>query len=309
MLHAVIDIGTVTARLFIAEMRDGQPQEILRRSEFANLGVGVDETGYLKPEAIERTVCLVAQYLGEIEKLRQQDQDQEVKLTAVATSASRDAHNAQDLLDQLADFGVDLQVIAGEQEAAYCFAGASLGYTDENLLVSDIGGGSTELIAGQANRPPEYVHSFQIGCRRITERFLHTDPPALEELAKARAWCEEQFAGYFERLDQEGFNIDQFVAVAGTATSAASVSKRMEVYDRKQVHNTVITRDVLDEVAEQLASLTLEQRRQVTGLNPGRADVIVGGMVILQAVLGLTGKDSFTVSESDLLMGVVSTEA
>lgn len=304
MLYAVIDIGTVTGRLYVAEIDDGEVKELLRRSEFLNLGVGVDETGYLQPEAIERTGKLMAEYLAQIEQLRKPGQ--ELNLTAVATSASRDAENSQDLVDMLEDLGIHLSVIAGEQEAAYCFAGASAGRGDENLLVADIGGGSTELIAGRAGELPVHVHSFQLGCRRVTERFLHSDPPTAQELREARAWFEPQLATFFDRLEQSDFHIDRMIAVAGTATSTVSISKHMKVYDRTQVHNTYVSRETLDEVAALLASLPLEQRKQVVGLRPGRADVIVGGMIILQTVLDLAGTQGFTVSECDLLYGVVA---
>ena len=173
----------------------------------------------------------------------------------------------------------------------------------------DIGGGSTEVIAGRAGSRPDRSHSFNIGCRRVTEKFFAADPPGAGELERARAWVEEGMRPYFDELRGAGFAPERLVAVAGTAPTVVSIHERMEVYDTSRVHKAVITRPMLDGVADQLERVPLAQRERIVGLDPGRAPVIVAGMVILQTVLDLAGVDSFTVSESDILHGIILDEA
>ena len=305
--RAIIDLGTVTCRLMIGDLKpDGSPEVLYRSSEIVNLGEGVDANGYFLPEAMQRVDAAVASFVQTIDSFASPEEP--VEVLAVGTSACRDSSNTNELIQMLAAHGVNLQVISGEQEAGFCFVGASEGRQGSNLLVVDVGGGSTELIAGRAGQAPFFVHSFDIGSRRITERFLHSDPPTASEIAKARAWCTPQFADYFKQLEDRGFRIDCIVAVAGTATSLVSIDKAMEVYDRNQVHNACITRETLDALGARLASLTLEQRKHVVGLQPKRADVIVGGIAILQSVLDAASASEFTVSECDLLQGALCSD-
>ena len=217
--------------------------------------------------------------------------------------------NADEFVALLADAGITLTVVPGEREAALSFAGASCDFRGERLLVVDIGGGSTEVIAGRAGSRPDRSHSFNIGCRRVTEKFFAADPPGAGELERARAWVEEGMRPYFDELRGAGFAPERLVAVAGTATTVVSIHERMEVYDTSRVHKAVITRPMLDGVADQLERVPLAQRERIVGLDPGRAPVIVAGMVILQTVLDLAGVDSFTVSESDILHGIILDEA
>ena len=208
-------------------------------------------------------------------------------------------------LQRLADAGITLTVVPGEREAALSFAGASCDFAGERILVVDVGGGSTELVAGRAGEAPVQAHSFDIGCRRVTEKFLEADPPSDEELGRARAWIAEEMRSYFDDLGAGGFAPERVVAVAGTATSVVAVHERMAEYDSSRVHRSVVERAVLNEVYAQLASVGLDERRRTAGLDPGRAPVIVAGLVILQVVLDLAGMPSFTVSESDILHGIV----
>ena len=303
--YAAIDIGTVTCRMLVADIDDaGALHELRREYAITNLGEDVDATGMLKPEAMRRVAEVVARYRGILEECAPTD-GSPVTVTAVATSASRDAGNADEFVSMLADLGVTLAVVPGEREAALSFAGASCDFAGERLLVVDVGGGSTELVAGQAGGRPVQAHSFNIGCRRVTEKFLAADPPAAGELDRARAWIADGMRPYFEDLRASGFALERVVAVAGTATSVVAVHERMAEYDSSRVHRSVVERPVLDEVYAQLAGATLDERRRVVGLDPGRAPVIVAGLVILQVVLDLAGMPSFTVSESDILHGIV----
>lgn len=306
--YAAIDIGTVTCRMLVADIDEaGQLHELDREYTITNLGEDVDATGVLKPEAMQRVADAVAQFQQVLAGFEQPSHS--IEVTAMATSAARDAKNAAEFERVLAELGVELAVIPGAREAALSFAGASCDFAGEQLLVVDIGGGSTEVVAGRAGCDPERAHSFNIGCRRVTEKFLAADPPAADELAAARAWAEEGMRPFFDELRASGFVLDRLVAVAGTATTVVSIREQMRVYDTARVHKALVTRAELDEVGEQLRSVALPERQKIVGLDPGRAPVIVAGMVILQTVLDLAGVDSFTVSESDILHGIILDKA
>ena len=302
--YATIDIGTVTCRMLVADIdEEGRLRELDREYAITNLGEGVDASGVLKPEAMSRVLDVVARYQEVLSDFERSGRP--VRVTAVATSAARDARNAGEFERLLAERGIELSVIPGAREAALSFAGASCDFLGERLLVVDIGGGSTEVVAGRAGGDPVRARSFDIGCRRVTEKFLASDPPSDCELECARQWTREGMRPFFEELRASGFFLDRLVAVAGTATTVVAVRERMRVYDTARVHKALVTRTDLDAVSERLQSVALSERERIVGLDPGRAPVIVAGMVILQTVLDLAGVDSFTVSESDILHGIV----
>lgn len=313
MKCAAIDIGTVTCRLLIADVADGKLTETVRRCEITNLGVGVDKTSLLQKDAIERVVNQIKEYVVLIDqesaKASNEDSSTRMPIIAFATSAARDAKNSSELISRLEELGIKLSVISGTKEASLSFKGASSCFDNEVLMVVDIGGGSTEVIFGLAGSDPLFSHSFDIGCRRITERFLPSDPPSAKELACAAEYIEKEMTPYFiECLKKLPSSLDRVVAVAGTATSVVSVDKKMEVYDSDVVHGTVVSLDVLFRIYHLLALMPLEQRKQVVGLEPQRASVIVAGMLILAVVLKLAKMNSFTVSELDILHGILLEE-
>ena len=278
--YAAIDIGTVTCRMLVADVDEaGRLHELDREYAITNLGESVDATGVLKPEAMQRVADTVARYL-EVLRGFETPEHPVIETKAMATSAARDARNADEFEALLAGLGVTLSVIPGQREAALSFAGA-----------------------------PDRSHSFNIGCRRVTEKFFRADPPSAAELEEARAWVEAGMRPYFDELRGAGFAPERLVAVAGTATTVVSVHEHMKVYDTARVHKAVITRSVLDGVADELERVPLAERERIVGLDPGRAPVIVAGMVILQTVLDLAGVDAFTVSESDILHGIMLDEA
>lgn len=303
--YAAIDIGTVTARLLVVDVaEDGRLEELWRDQAICNLGVGVDKTGYLEPEAISRVQEVVSRFVAKLEQLAPAD-GSDIVVTANATSASRDASNSGDFVAVLADLGIELQVIPGEKEAGLSFSGASSAFPGERVIVLDVGGGSTEIIAGQAGGVPQYAHSFNIGCRRVTERFFKQDPPTQSELDEAGAWISESMREYLDKVLGDGFAGCRVVAVAGTATSVVSMREQMEVYDSSRVHGAKVTRSDIDGMLAKLAPCTLEERKRVVGLDPGRAPVIVAGVLILQQIMQTAGLDAFTVSERDILHGIV----
>lgn len=303
--YAAIDIGTVTCRMLVADVdAAGAIHEVDREYAITNLGEGVDAAGVLAPAAILRTVETVGGYCAVRDRLAEQGAPI-VKTVAVATSASRDAENSDEFVQRLAKLGVVLSVIPGSKEAGLSFSGASCDFPGQDLMVVDIGGGSTEMVVGRAGQAPAWAHSFDIGCRRVTEKFIRTDPPATDELDRAREWVSQQLARRLGEAGKAGITPERLVAVAGTATTVVAVRDQMRVYDSTKVHKALVTRQQLDRQYAELAAMPLEQRSQVVGLDPGRAPVIVAGLVIMQAVMDAVGVDGFTVSETDILHGII----
>lgn len=301
--YAAIDIGTVTCRMLVVDADESGLHELAREYAITNLGEGVDATGELKPEAMERVVRAIDGFLAVRDSLSTPDHPV-IRTVAVATSAARDARNAADFAARLRERGIELSVIPGSREAALSFSGASIDFSGERLMVVDVGGGSTEVVMGMGGAEPVCAHSFNVGCRRVTEKFLASDPPAPEELAQARAWIHEKMASWFAERSKEAADLERVVAVAGTATTVVSIRDRMEAYDSSRVHKARVSRQELLEVYERLAALPLSRRMQVVGLDPKRAPVMVAGLLILLEVLDFAGIDAFTVSETDILHGI-----
>lgn len=301
--YAAIDIGTVTCRMLVVDADESGLHELTREYAITNLGEGVDATGELKPEAMERVVRAIDGFIAVRDSLSTPDHPV-VRTVAVATSAARDARNAAEFAARLRERGIELSVIPGAREAALSFSGASIDFSGERLMVVDVGGGSTEVVMGMGGVEPVCAHSFNVGCRRVAEKFLASDPPAPEELARARAWIHEKMASWFAEQSKEAADLERVVAVAGTATTVVSIRDRMEAYDSSRVHKARVSRQDLLEVYERLAALPLSERKQVVGLDPKRAPVMVAGLLILLEVLDFAGVDAFTVSETDILHGI-----
>lgn len=301
--YAAIDIGTVTCRMLVADVdAAGIIMPLAKEYAICNLGEGVDATNRLKPEAMDRVCAALDRYQAVLRDLT--PEDGEIIVTTMATSAARDAENGAEFIERLALRGLELAIIPGTEEATLSFQGAASDFPGQTILVADIGGGSTEIAYGTAGHGPSILHSFDIGCRRVTERFFRSDPPSPAELEAARAWIRETWGPYFDSWIAGGMAPDQLVCVAGTATTAVSVRDEMEVYDSARVHLSPVTGDELGAVFQKL-DVPLEARRQVVGLDPGRAPVIVAGMVILQELLRAVETWHFTASESDILKGII----
>ena len=306
--YAVIDVGSNSIRLVVYSVPNDN-QKAYRRSDFsslandkvmAGLAAYVSE-GVFTPAGIKKATSTIKSHLKHASYFKCK------RIDVFATAVLRNAQNSAEAIEAIEkSAGCKINLISGEDEALLGFAGASSETLIKNGVTVDIGGGSTEVIAGRAGSRPDRSHSFNIGCRRVTEKFFAADPPGAGELERARAWVEEGMRPYFDELRGAGFAPERLVAVAGTAVS---IHERMEVYDTSRVHKAVITRPMLDGVADQLERVPLAQRERIVGLDPGRAPVIVAGMVILQTVLDLAGVDSFTVSESDILHGIILDEA
>ncbi|MBN2821589.1 MAG: Ppx/GppA family phosphatase [Coriobacteriia bacterium] len=298
---AAIDIGTVTTRLLVADVEDGAITEVVRRHAITHLGEGWTGTGVLSSAAIERVAETIGAFHREALELGA------ARVVAYATSAARDAGNGEVFLDACAARGIRPQIIAGEREAALSFAGATYGMSGQNVLVTDVGGGSTELVLGSTGDAEldggvSLARSVDVGSRRVTELFLQSDPPARREVLAASAWVADQLRPYFSQLRSRPCVM---VSVAGTATSLAAIDLALEPYDPTVIHGYELSGGRLSELREELSAMTLAKRRALPGLEPERAGVIVGGAIVLETALALAGVDSTLISEQDILYGMV----
>jgi exopolyphosphatase/guanosine-5'-triphosphate,3'-diphosphate pyrophosphatase len=297
----VVDIGTNSTRLLVADVDDRRVREVDRRSEVTRLGEGVDATGRLGEEPMERVLATLEAYH---EAIREHGCD---ATTGVLTSAVRDAENGAEFTELVRTrFDLDVRTIDGEQEARLTFRGATVGRPDPpdgSLLVIDIGGGSTEFVIGRGGEVTFNV-STQAGVVRQTERHVHTDPPHPEEL---EALATEVRGIVLDNVPDDVLDaVSAGIGVAGTATSCAAIAQGLDPYDPDKVHGYVLERTELDRLLEQLAALPHEQRREVPGLHPDRAPTIVAGVVILQQVLDAFALDRVEVSEHDILQGAAA---
>jgi len=293
---AAIDCGTNSTRLLVA---DAEGRTVERLMHITRLGQGVDATGRLAPDAVARTVEVLRGYRTLLDRHGVGG----VRMTA--TSAARDAANRDDFFTAAAAaVGVTPELLGGDEEARLSFRGATadLDPADGPFLVVDIGGGSTEFAVGTGE--PEGVLSTQVGCVRLTERFLRSDPPAPEELSQAF----DVVRGHLDDVAREipgVVDVRRFVGLAGTVTTMAAVEQGLATYDRDRIHHFVLTRAAAEDVFRTLATEPRRVRIHNPGLEEARADVIVAGAVILVAVMRYFGLDECLVSEADILDGLV----
>ena len=297
MRVAVVDMGTNSTRLLVADVGDHEVTEIERESRVTGLGRGVDTSGQLATDAIDDVCGAVGDYIRRYEELGAE------RVTAIATSAVRDADNSSAFTAELRErFALDSRILSGREEAWLTYRGASFGRTSaEGSLVVDIGGGSTELIVGSKDELGFFA-SLQAGTVRQTERHLTRDPAdasELEELATdVRGLIDAELSGRALVSAEHG------IAVAGTPTSLAAIDLGLDPYDAEAVHGHVLGLPTIQRMCSELATMTLEERLAVTGLHPGRAPTIVAGVVILIGVMRAFGLSEIEVSEHDILYGV-----
>jgi exopolyphosphatase / guanosine-5'-triphosphate,3'-diphosphate pyrophosphatase len=306
---AAIDCGTNSTRLLVV---DGRGAVLERHMRVTRLGEGVDATHTLSPEAVARTVAVLGDYR------RIMDVHGVVRARLVATSAARDATNAEVFLAAAHDVtGVQPELLSGLEEGALSFAGATAHLARAQLgpgpmLVVDIGGGSTELVAGDlasdvSPAPTIVAVSLDVGCVRVTERFFRHDPPGAAELSEARRTVESQLMAARRTLPHlvpGGL----LIGLAGTVSTLAALDRRLERYERAAVHHAVLTRRTVRHWLETLAAEDRHARLVRPGMVEGRADVIVGGALILDAVMATFDRDECLVSEDDILDGLVASQ-
>ena len=297
MRVAVVDIGTNSTRLLVA---DGEGKTLERLMRITRLGQGVDATGRLAAEAVDRTVAVLREY----REVMDRHGVERVRMTA--TSAARDAANRDDFFAAATEaVGTGPELLGGEEEARLSFLGATaeLDPDDGPFLVADIGGGSTEFAVGVPPEP-DGVLSADIGCVRISEKFLHSDPPLPEELSQAF----DVVRGHLDdvaRVIPSVAEARRFVGLAGTVTTMAAVELGLAAYDRDRIHHFVLTRAAAEDVFRTMATERRADRIHNPGLEEARADVIVGGAVIVTAIMRYFELEECLVSEADILDGLV----
>jgi exopolyphosphatase/guanosine-5'-triphosphate,3'-diphosphate pyrophosphatase len=295
---AALDVGTNSTRLLVADVEGGRVvAEHAREMIITRLGKGVDRTGRFDPAALRRTLDVLAGYEATCRRLGVS------RRRVVATSATRDAGNRQELLDGVrALLAVDAEVLSGEEEAATAFRGATHDLPgEERTLVVDIGGGSTELILG--TRSPEAMVSLDLGCVRLHERHLHTDPPTAAEVAALRADAAGRLATVTATLDPA--SAERVVGVAGTITTVTAIGLGLDAYDPRRIHRSALGAAEIAAVAEKLAAMTVAERGALPVMAKGREDVIAAGALLLDQLVRTFGFPRVIASETDILDGVL----
>src|SRR3954470_5016602 len=291
---AAVDLGTNSTRLLVTDVVDGRLDEVVRRLEITRLGEGVDERKRLLPSPIARVRNVLTDFRREAEQLGAE------RILAIATSAVRDAENGEAFLGEVEwSYGFETRLLSGHAEAQLTFRGVSLGRElSEETLVIDIGGGSTELVAGGSDGL-HFHDSLDIGCVRLTERFLHSDPPSEEELAA----CADAVRALLAERVPDDVRPKTAIGVAGTVTSLAALDLGLAEYDPEQVHGHGLSSEGVRTQLDRLGSLPVAERREVPALEPDRAPVIVAGCVILREALDHFDLDGLEASERDILDG------
>ncbi|WCN84525.1 Ppx/GppA phosphatase family protein [Micromonospora sp. LH3U1] len=303
---AAIDCGTNSIRLLVADLPEESAGsqaplvDLTRRMEIVRLGQGVDRTGRLAPEAIERTRVALASYAADIEKLGAE------RVRMCATSASRDAANAADFTEMVQrTLGVAPEVVTGDEEARLSFTGAVRGLpadAKEPFLVVDIGGGSTEFVVGDRADGVRAAISVDIGCVRMTERHLPGDPPTPEQVAAAQA----DIAAAVDRALAvvPGREAATLVGLAGSVTTVVAIAQGLREYDPERIHHARVSYEAVAQVTGDLLGQTREQRLATPVMHPGRADVIGAGALVLRVIMERAGMPSVVASEHDILDGI-----
>ncbi len=303
MRVAVVDIGSNSTRLLIADVDPANEsvEELFRRSEVTRLGEGVDAQGTLSETSIVRVMQTLSAYRGVIDSY-----DCAANL-AVLTSAAREASNGAEFAARVRDeFALDARIVSGDEEAQLTFLGAMSGQPPDTraaktpTVVIDIGGGSTEFVVGVAHTAGFHV-SLPVGVVRMSERHIRSDPPTGTEL---NALALDTRATFFAGLPSEHrAHVERGIAVAGTATSAAAIAQELDPYDRSRVHGYTLGEATVEELLARVASMTEDERRNLTGLHPDRAPTIVAGMIVLSEAMKAFELDQVEVSEHDILHG------
>ena len=294
----IVDIGTVSVRMAIADVVDGEIATLTKKTKVCDLGHGLDETGELDPVAIER----VRDAAGEYARCFTRNRCDAVVCTL--TQAAREAGDANVLLDGLAALGFAPEIIDGEVEGALTTLGATVPEFGPSPIVVDNGGGSTE-ISRLLDDGTLWIRSTPAGCRRVSERFLAVDdPPGDEDIRRARAWIHDTFEDAIDWEPGDTSEAGRLVVTGGTSTTLAAIVHELETYNPSLVHGTVLSRAEVDAIARRLARLTRAERAEVVGIQPRRAPVILGGTLILSELMGVLGYDELTASEADSLQGL-----
>jgi exopolyphosphatase / guanosine-5'-triphosphate,3'-diphosphate pyrophosphatase len=293
---AAVDLGTNSTRLLVADVNSGQIHDVVRQTRVTRLGEGVDARRRLLPLPIARVRNVLTDFRKTIEQLGTE------RVLAIATSAIRDADNGEAFLGEIEwSYGFATRLLTGHDEALLTYRGVTSDRpVGEGTAIVDLGGGSTELVAANANSL-RWHDSLDIGSVRLTERFLHSDPPTDEELEACAHAVRALLAGRVP--DDVRASASSAIGVAGTITSLAALDLALDEYDRERVHGHVLTLGALERQLEWLASIPVEERQRIQPLDPERAPVIVAGVVIVREIVDFLGLEGIEVSERDILDG------
>lgn len=300
-IKGIIDIGTNSCRLFIAELENTSKgkkikRELVKDVEIVKLGEGVNKTHNLNPNAIKRTLDCLKKYKEKASSYGVEN------IRAFATSAVRDAENREVFLQEVLKLGIKIECISGKTEATLNFLGNSLVFKDR-ILVVDIGGGSTEFTLGK-DKSIDFIQSINIGAVRATEKFFSDNDYSEEKLEKCKVWIRKNLE-ILKTIKDRDFKL---IGVAGTATTQIFVRDKMEIYDSSKVHMATLTLDELKENLSLFLSKNFEERKNIIGLEEKRADVIIAGTLILLTILEELNQDKIIISESDNLSGAITRE-
>lgn len=299
---ACIDIGTVTARLAVTDVHGGHVEHMYKHSTIVDLGEGLTATGVISAAAQERVLACVDGYLAEA---RRQNAP---AICCTLTSAARDAANSDELLQAFLARGLAAQVIPGNVEGQLTLLGVCQDFPGRLVLAADNGGGSTELALGRLGKDGlqvKAIRSVDVGCRRITERFLQAgDPPSADAVEAAHAFAAAPFEAAVRDLGLREAGAERLVVTGGTVTSLVAIDAKLVPYDPEYVHLHELSYEQVRRMEAQLAAQTVAERATLPGLQPKRAGVILGGAIAVAEIMRATGFTTLTVSESDLLHGL-----
>lgn len=296
MKYAAIDIGTNTMRLLIAEVSKGK---ITRKEKWifpTRMGEGLGTDRVIPLDVMDRNLKALAQ-AGEL--CRENGADE---IFAFGTSALRDAKNGKEFVQKaLEQTGIQVEIISGELESTLAYLGIAGSMERSNMLILDVGGGSSEWVVVRKGAK-EKAQSINVGAVRLKEGFVRNDPPTMEEKMEMESYVQDIFQQAWGELDLEGLTA---VGIGGTATTMSAMNQKMEVYQSEKIHNTKVEAGDMARMLDQLSALTLERRKNIPGLQPSRADVIIPGMLIVMGALAVAKKDLLYVSDSDNLEGAI----
>lgn len=302
MKIGAIDIGTNSMRLLVAEYIDGK---LYNREKFVNttrIGQGVDSEGYISEEAIERNIKALKEF-SDIANEKGCEY-----IYCIGTSALRDSKNGNEFIDLAkVETNLDVDIISGEEESNLGFIGVLQGLDDtNNILVLDIGGGSTEFILGDESGI-KYAKSENVGALRMTEKFLVTDPICENEFEDMSNFIGETISDTINILKEK--NIRQIVGIGGTITSVSAINQELETYSMEKIHGSKVNEKELDNILQNLKKMTLNDKKNIKGLQPKRADIITAGVRILNIIMKKLEKENIIVSEYDNLEGLICQKA
>lgn len=300
MKIGAIDIGTNSMRLLIADYNDNKIENRKKYINTTRIGQGVDQDGYITNEALERNLKALKEFSDKC------NEEKCEKVYCMGTSALRDSKNGQDFINEAKKLtNIDVKIICGEEESNLGFMGVlegTEGDKKKDILVIDIGGGSTEFVVGN-EEGIKFCKSENVGALRMTEKFITTDPISDEEFSSMTNFIEDTISSTINKI--ETMNISKLVGIGGAITSLSAMNQQLEVYSMEKVHNSVVTKKDLEKILQNLKIMTLNDKKALKGLQPKRADIITAGVKILHIVMEKLEIEKIMISEYDNLEGLM----